>query len=155
LHFTRFGRIGLHLQEKLEVRQHLVGPLQSVVGHPGVVVRVRHLRVGCRCVRKCVGRGVTAEIRGGRTAGDRKTALSYLQKASELTIASESRSDDTRMRIYAYFGDREAAIPALQRLQKMPSGYYTPAMLRLDPIFDQLRADPRFEALAAENANTN
>ena len=75
-----------------------------------------------------------------------------MQKAIGLSTSSGSRYEDTQMRIWAYFGDRERAIPALERLQKMPNGYYTPAMLRLDPIFDKLRGDPRFEALADENA---
>ena len=79
--------------------------------------------------------------------GDREKALTYVQKAIGLSTSAGSRYEDTQMRIWAYFGDRERAIPALERLQKMPSGYYTPAMLRLDPIFDKLRGDPRFEAL--------
>ncbi len=87
--------------------------------------------------------------------GDRKKALTYVQKAIGLSTSTGSRYEDTQMRILAYFGDRDSAIPALERLQKMPSGYYTPAMLRLDPIFDKLRGDPRFEALAAEDAKPN
>jgi tetratricopeptide (TPR) repeat protein len=84
--------------------------------------------------------------------GDRDKALTYVQRAMGLSPPPESRTADTQLRIWAYFGDRERAIAALERLLKMPGGDYTPAMLRLDPIFDKLRGDPRFKALAAEDA---
>jgi TolB-like protein/class 3 adenylate cyclase len=84
--------------------------------------------------------------------GDREKALAHVQEAIGLSTSTGSRYEDTQMRIWAHFGDRHLAIEALERLQKMPSGYYTPAMLRLDPIFDKLRGDPRFEALAKEDA---
>lgn len=83
--------------------------------------------------------------------GDREKALTYVQKAIGLSTSSGSRYEDTQMRIWAYFGDRDRAIPALERLQKLPNGYYTPALLRLDPIFDKVRNDPRFQALAADD----
>jgi tetratricopeptide (TPR) repeat protein len=54
--------------------------------------------------------------------------------------------------IYALLGDADHAIPILQRLLQIPGGLppLTPALLRLDPIWDQIRNDPRFQELAAE-----
>jgi hypothetical protein len=54
--------------------------------------------------------------------------------------------------IYALLGDADHAIPILQRLLQIPGGLQplTPALLRLDPIWDQIRNDPRFQKLAAE-----
>ena len=53
--------------------------------------------------------------------------------------------------IYALVGDAEHAIPILKRLLPIPYGYaITPAWLRLDPTWDQIRNDPRFQELAAE-----
>jgi hypothetical protein len=72
-----------------------------------------------------------------------------------LSTTAGSRFEDIKMRILAFSGERERAIAALEQLQKMPSGSYTQATLRLDPVFDSLRGDPRFEALAAEGAKTN
>jgi serine/threonine-protein kinase len=52
---------------------------------------------------------------------------------------------------YALLGDADHAIPILKRLLQTPYGFaITPAWLRLDPTWDQIRNDPRFQELAAE-----
>jgi hypothetical protein len=59
---------------------------------------------------------------------------------------------DIQARTLARLGDRNAAIPAIEALMKRPAPMpLTPALLRLDPDFDKLRADARFKALVAEN----
>ena len=58
-------------------------------------------------------------------------------------------------RIYAQLGDADHAIPMLKRLlrtQFAGATLLTPATLRLDPIWDPIRNDPRFQELLAENA---
>jgi serine/threonine-protein kinase len=54
--------------------------------------------------------------------------------------------------IYALLGDADHAIPILKRLLQIPYDRVpiTPAVLRLDPVWDQIRNDPRFRELAAE-----
>ena len=54
--------------------------------------------------------------------------------------------------IYALLGDADRAVPILKRLLQIPYGRsaITPALLRLDPVWDQIRNDPRFQELASE-----
>jgi hypothetical protein len=53
--------------------------------------------------------------------------------------------------IYALLGYPDHAIPILKRLLQIPYGFaITPALLRLEPVLDQIRNDPRFQELAAQ-----
>ena len=54
-------------------------------------------------------------------------------------------------RIFAQLGDADRAINLLKHLLQIPYGYaITPGLLRLDPIWDPLRGDPRFEELCKD-----
>ena len=59
--------------------------------------------------------------------------------------------EEAMAQIYALLGDADHTIPILKRLLQIPSGAAsTSAVLRIDPIWDPIRNDPRFQELAAE-----
>jgi TolB-like protein/class 3 adenylate cyclase/cytochrome c-type biogenesis protein CcmH/NrfG len=88
--------------------------------------------------------------------GEAAFAIAEGQKAMAMDPASTDTFEgpgveENMARIYALLGDADHAIPILKRLLQIPYGFaITPALLRLDPVWDQIRNDPRFQDLAAE-----
>jgi tetratricopeptide (TPR) repeat protein len=88
--------------------------------------------------------------------GRKEEALREGRRAIELTpVAKDSLNGATVLssfaQICAWTGEGEVAIEQLQALAKIPGG---PSYgdLRLSPVWDPLRGDPRFEKIIAESA---
>jgi len=85
--------------------------------------------------------------------GDRDAAMKTIDRAIEQLPTSADAIygpllEDRRARIQAHFGETDAPIAALTRLLKL--GYanaVTVAQMRIDPDWDPLRGDARFQAL--------
>jgi TolB-like protein/class 3 adenylate cyclase/Flp pilus assembly protein TadD len=91
--------------------------------------------------------------------GDKAAALTHIQRAIAALPASKDALlgpsyEDTLARIEAHFGEKEKAIAAVQHLlsTSYASPVLTPALLRIDPDWDNLRGDPRFEKLCEEKS---
>jgi TolB-like protein/class 3 adenylate cyclase/cytochrome c-type biogenesis protein CcmH/NrfG len=88
--------------------------------------------------------------------GDASTAIAEGQKAMASQPSSEDpfegpSREEEMAQIYALLGDANHAIPILRRLLTISyAGSITPAVLRIDPIWDPIRNDPRFQELATE-----
>ena len=90
--------------------------------------------------------------------GDKATALALSERAMaavpiEKDPLSGPGSIENLARVAAGTGEPDRAIAALQKLLSIPyPNPLTPALLRLDPMFDPLRNDPRFQKLCQDKA---
>jgi TolB-like protein/class 3 adenylate cyclase/Flp pilus assembly protein TadD len=88
--------------------------------------------------------------------GDAVSAVAEGRKGIALQPSSEDpfqgpEREEAMARIYALLGDADHAIPILKRLIQISSPTeITPGLLRLNPIWDPIRNDPRFQELVAE-----
>ena len=96
--------------------------------------------------------------------GDTTAALSLVERAIammpiEKDVLLGPRPLDILARVAARTGDPDRAISTLEKLLSIPyeaplaaNPPLTPALLRLDPMFEPLRKDPRFQKLLASSA---
>jgi len=93
--------------------------------------------------------------------GDKNSALKEAQRAMALSPSAKDAvrgpgMEENLALIQMIFGENSRAISTLARLLEVPYGGYlyggpvTPALLRLDPTWDPLRADPAFQKLCQE-----
>ena len=93
--------------------------------------------------------------------GDKAAALALSEQAMAANPIEKNAVDgpipiEILARVAARVGEPDRAITALQKLLSIPyngalaAAPLTPALLRLDPMFDPLRNDPRFQKLCEE-----
>jgi len=89
--------------------------------------------------------------------GNKQDALREGERAVELMPVGKSAIDGAMLVqylaiIYAWTGDKDRAIERLAEAAKLPGSHVTYGHLRLNPFWDPLRGDPRFEGIVASLA---
>jgi serine/threonine protein kinase/tetratricopeptide (TPR) repeat protein len=90
--------------------------------------------------------------------GNKEDAIREGERAVELTPVSKNAIEGaTLVRylavIYAWTGDKDRAVQRLAETTYLPGSHISYGYLRLHPLWDPLRGDPRFEAIVASLAS--
>jgi len=90
--------------------------------------------------------------------GNKEDAIREGERAVELTPVSKNAIEGaTLVRylavIYAWAGEKDRAIQRLAETTYLPGSHVSYGYLRLHPLWDPLRGDPRFEAIVASLAS--
>ena len=84
-------------------------------------------------------------------SGNSRAANEAIRRALELSDGVDAMEYEvTRLadaRIHVILGDADAAVESLEAYLQDSFEYLSPALLRLDPFWDSLRDNPRFQAL--------
>jgi TolB-like protein/tRNA A-37 threonylcarbamoyl transferase component Bud32 len=91
------------------------------------------------------------------TLGNRQDAIRQGKRAVELMPVSKNALEGAMLIqylavIYAWTGDKDQAIERLTEAAALPGSHVTYGHLRLNPLWDPLRGDPRFEAIVTSLA---
>src|SRR4030095_923802 len=88
--------------------------------------------------------------------GNKEDAIREGRRAVELMPVSKNAIEGALLikylaAIYAWMGEKDRALKRLDKAVHLP-GYLSYGQLRLDPIWDPLRGDPRFDKIVASLA---
>jgi tetratricopeptide (TPR) repeat protein len=89
--------------------------------------------------------------------GNKEDAIREGLRAVELMPPSKNALEGAMLAqylavIYAWTGEKDHAIQRLQEAAKLPGSHVTYGHLRLNPLWDPLRGNPRFEAIVTSLA---
>ena len=99
--------------------------------------------------------------------GDKAAALALSERGIAAVpikkdVVTGGAPIETLARVAAQTGEPDRAIAALEQVLSIPGTGaldrympLTPALLRLDPMFDPLRRDPRFQKLCEQSPSQN
>ncbi len=101
---------------------------------------------------------VTAQLAQGYAAvGNEKMAIETIQNALETSSQGPGMNryarlfcEESLVNVYVFLGQKDKALDLIERLLRGP-GTLTVWKLRLDPLYDPLRSDRRFQALLARS----
>jgi serine/threonine-protein kinase len=90
--------------------------------------------------------------------GNKEDAIREGRRAVELMPVSKGSIEGAMVIrylavIYAWTGDKDRAVERLNEAAKLPASFLSYGYLRLDPIWDPLRGDPRFDKIIASLAS--